>query len=743
MSHLPRRVGTSYKVQVKPLLSTIAGRRTPNQNTDLLAIKIESDPPSELSDTDDFPDIDSFKGKRDPETPPRTSTGPNHATSLFGCSDVEALSGEPGKQNRNLSPLKGSELSIVGNGSQAGNSKKSGDDFDRIEDSEQDVANVFAGRVAGDDYSTSVYLPPLSEASDISDISEHEMRPTRRSHTLKRKPPVTVADDAPPMSSSDDERSNQADIKSTDFYGASLKKPRTASNSKRSRDGNQTSPVGREPRTSPRDDKTQSQEGPKSSQSCSNSQKDIGSSQNSQASNQPKLKRQKVGSGLTAARMTNKSDTSTSGCREAKQNQKEGDASSRDSAKDSSAKRSAKKNITAEKDSQELNSSQQRSRDTVAALFPGYKDPNKSPNSTKPAPRRIYGKAGREKTPPARKEKKTGKRKQDVKEAPSSPERKKYQIPDLPFEEDVSPPGYDPKRVAGIPRLSESVSPSKPRQALPRHLSLLEETPQESQGRPVFQIPDALSDPYDGEGNWKDTPTTVKEKTDISNLFSLRSSSPLSDCDSLVEVVELPCMCPFCKKEVDTDLLANFREKHPNMSVQNMQKFCLLHKKKSAKETWRMRNYPKIKWGKLDSRIRKQYGFLRKILEGGRSFYGHRFEDSIQSGQNRTLLRSDKNLTPGYYGIRGLRQMSENLIHEFSSTLRKRALEDQLISARGYTAYLQAVLVPELAVQLIMEDMKVGVDEAREILTESSSIGELLHDEIADVVLEDSDEDTN
>lgn len=87
--------------------------------------------------------------------------------------------------------------------------------------------------------------------------------------------------------------------------------------------------------------------------------------------------------------------------------------------------------------------------------------------------------------------------------------------------------------------------------------------------------------------------------------------------------------------------------------------------------------------------------------------------------------------------------MSENLIHEFSSVLRKRALEDGLIGARGYTAYLQAVLVPELATRLVMEDMKVGEEEAREILEGSSWVGDMLNDEVADVVFESDSEESD
>jgi len=84
--------------------------------------------------------------------------------------------------------------------------------------------------------------------------------------------------------------------------------------------------------------------------------------------------------------------------------------------------------------------------------------------------------------------------------------------------------------------------------------------------------------------------------------------------------------------------------------------------------------------------------------------------------------------------------MSENLIHKFSGVLRKRALEDSLIAARGHTTYLQAVLVPELAVRLIMEDMKIGEVKARDVLEESVWVGEVLNDELKDVVLESDEE---
>lgn len=65
----------------------------------------------------------------------------------------------------------------------------------------------------------------------------------------------------------------------------------------------------------------------------------------------------------------------------------------------------------------------------------------------------------------------------------------------------------------------------------------------------------------------------------------------------------------------------------------------------------------------------------------------------------------------------------------FASKLRRLAASDKLISSGGVSRYVQAVLVPELAVLLIQEDMKVDEEKAREILRDSVDIGNLLNEE--------------
>lgn len=84
----------------------------------------------------------------------------------------------------------------------------------------------------------------------------------------------------------------------------------------------------------------------------------------------------------------------------------------------------------------------------------------------------------------------------------------------------------------------------------------------------------------------------------------------------------------------------------------------------------------------------------------------------------------------------------------FSSQIRRLAATDKLISSGGVSGYVQTVLVPELAVLLVKEDMRVDDETARVILQESIQIGDLLNEEEEEVIKwkvigDDSDDDVN
>ena len=76
-------------------------------------------------------------------------------------------------------------------------------------------------------------------------------------------------------------------------------------------------------------------------------------------------------------------------------------------------------------------------------------------------------------------------------------------------------------------------------------------------------------------------------------------------------------------------------------------------------------------------------------------------------------------------------------MNRFAPTLRRRSPSDKLISSGGVHGYVQAVLVPELATLLVMEDMEVDVADARRVLKESAELGNMLNEELEDEGIRD------
>jgi hypothetical protein len=196
-------------------------------------------------------------------------------------------------------------------------------------------------------------------------------------------------------------------------------------------------------------------------------------------------------------------------------------------------------------------------------------------------------------------------------------------------------------------------------------------------------------------------------------------------------------VCPMCGDSVDATFLRSYNG-GKRMNIRSQTKFCRAHKKKSARNEWAEKGYPSIDWSDLDARLAQHHSYLKSLLDGASSYYRNILAKQVKSGKDRTLLQalsnSDNSLTPGYYGSRGFRAMSENIMDKFSAQLRRIAVTDRLVAARGVTGYVQTVLVPELAVRLIREDMGVGVEDARQVMRESVGIGDLLNEEVEDVV---------
>ncbi|KAF4454352.1 hypothetical protein F53441_3109 [Fusarium austroafricanum] len=243
-------------------------------------------------------------------------------------------------------------------------------------------------------------------------------------------------------------------------------------------------------------------------------------------------------------------------------------------------------------------------------------------------------------------------------------------------------------------------------------------------------------------------PATFVAPADIDDLDGSKSnagsiSSPvLSDLDQLsdTETIDetLPedkevfeysmTKCPWCGDLVSEQALKEY-SKGKRLNVQMQTRFCAKHKKETAMETWRERGYPHIDWDRLEGRLDDHRAYLIKIVDGKPSFFRDMLADKIETGQARSL-KKEGNLNPGYYGPRGCKLMCDYLVEEFGESLKEKATKDRVIAGRGSAAFIQSVLVAELAVQLIMEDMDVSASEAREIMDESKAMGELIHEEI-------------
>jgi hypothetical protein len=235
--------------------------------------------------------------------------------------------------------------------------------------------------------------------------------------------------------------------------------------------------------------------------------------------------------------------------------------------------------------------------------------------------------------------------------------------------------------------------------------------------------------------------------------------SELSELDSDVEEVDprtldLPTPkeyvasveCQGCGKSVPLLLKQEFEDRYNHGKALGYKRwawFCDHHKKEDARKVWRERGYPDIKWESFDKRLRGHHDRLIAVLEKRTpSVYRTRLQKLVDSGTTRSFRAalnagnsddSELEIRPGYYGSRGEKLMTEHILGHFADELRDLAVSDSLIGASGIaggvSGFVQAVLVPEVAVALVKEDMSVGEKRAREILKESFELGELLNEE--------------
>ncbi|CUS10168.1 unnamed protein product [Tuber aestivum] len=198
---------------------------------------------------------------------------------------------------------------------------------------------------------------------------------------------------------------------------------------------------------------------------------------------------------------------------------------------------------------------------------------------------------------------------------------------------------------------------------------------------------------------------------------------------SIVEIECQACNEPLPPNFLETWKNGGFRKGH--IPLLEWMDICTEHKAMSLREEWMEKGYPKIDWKGLKKRIESHYKPIQAIIHGeAESPFMTIFQQQEKDvrGNPILLLRKDHRLQyPGYYGPRGANIMLHWLLRRFGNEITARDNVTLNLAHSSAAAFVQAVLVPEMAVRLIMEDMEVTEKRAREVLEESRSIGEILN----------------
>lgn len=189
--------------------------------------------------------------------------------------------------------------------------------------------------------------------------------------------------------------------------------------------------------------------------------------------------------------------------------------------------------------------------------------------------------------------------------------------------------------------------------------------------------------------------------------------------------------CKICSSALSPGFLDDWRAKHAvgkkHILMDDWADICDAHHQHSLDAGWQSKGYPTIDWSVLSTRCEALLPALEKIiLNEVPSDYRKKLEDQV-SARNFTaakVLHSDQELThAGYYGPRGGSIMLHVVMNRLPKKIEDAAITDAVIARVGVAAFAQSVLVPELAVRLVAEDMRVGEERAREVLGESKEMG--------------------
>ncbi|KAI5846964.1 RTC4-like domain-containing protein [Tricharina praecox] len=290
--------------------------------------------------------------------------------------------------------------------------------------------------------------------------------------------------------------------------------------------------------------------------------------------------------------------------------------------------------------------------------------------------------------------------------------------------------------VPAKPPAASSSAPSKgklPSVPKVRKLPSAEKAGKKSITRPKKQAVLPSSDPL-ASSSPSNRSVTYESLADISGFLESDSESAKDLTRGLEVSITIDGdehdSCKLCSSPLPPGYLDKWTLSRP-VRFELWVKICQDHKELEFREDWTKKGYPDIQWEELPTRIVKHLPQLKDVISEKteshfRSEFAKQLEDT--AGLTRNLLRLEHKLPfPGYYGPRGGAILMTAITEQLGEIVGKAAASDRLIAKSSVSAFIQHVLVLELAVLLIADDMSVRSKTAHKILEDSQDIGEKLN----------------
>lgn len=218
---------------------------------------------------------------------------------------------------------------------------------------------------------------------------------------------------------------------------------------------------------------------------------------------------------------------------------------------------------------------------------------------------------------------------------------------------------------------------------------------------------------------------------------------PEFDIDILKSCRPSSRTCKFCRKKIPS----NFTESPPTATRARIG-YCQRHENASILQDGKARGFPtSFDFQMVRSRIIRLIPNVRKMISRRKE---SEFLIDIRAKTSRrnaaapmTMMTMFEDAQPGYYGPRGSELISEIVMKRLGDKIRNReSLLESLKFCGGVMGYISAIIVPEIGTLLIMDDMGVERTEAKKIMRESVSYGNVVNPSI-DVISSDEGDDSD